>query len=729
VGDGAEAWEVWGGTSMSTPIAAGVTALMHQAYISVNGVPPTSAVAREIMMSSARNLNYDPLVQGAGMVNGERATELASKTKGLLVSPTFWTAGNYQGTEYSAFTKIMHPGETATKTFTLTNVQQPTTDLTGFRVVKLEDSILVKVSEYTFSFLSDLSKESPYEMGRPDYLLDITKKIPKGTDLMRVFAYFPFDKMDANGDYTNTDNNGYRLLVYDWKDLDKDQRYWRDLNHNGVVNTGEMDPMEINRYTYGYPSGTTLEASVHDPLERYHNGILIGIQHRYATALAPKVPIKIKVEFYKKADWNMLTVKPSFVVIPPGKSVTVKAKVTVPEGTPYGLYEGTLNVNDGTYETTIPVVVHVASDTATFDFGGTPPANTLYDNGRVFGGFDWRWRDESGDWRFYYADIPESEVPPGTKLLVDVAWSTLPTDIDAWVYGPELDVFSYYWPDIYGPYTLGFKGGSEKVYMGSGIYKFKTTTGGAEEVVSADAVPGLNLLALHNVLYNDQFGEPFKGKMGTFSVTPYPVNITTSTRTGTQAMSAVSSLDLAGITAMAYGMSQPEHLTNQIIYQDDPANFMTASWTKEYTLTAAGLFDVYVHVGANDLDLYLLYDKNGDEIPQSGEVIAQSTNPAGVDDFVKVLLPTDGKYWVFVHGWAVVPSPSTFDIDITIIQGTMLTVSELPPGPVPAGTAVNFNLNYDLEGMVAGTYEGLLFVGPSNAPTAVAVPVEIIYTP
>jgi hypothetical protein len=59
----------------------------------------------------------------------------------------------------------------------------------------------------------------------------------------------------------------------------------------------------------------------------------------------------------------------------------------------------------------------------------------------------------------------------------------------------------------------------------------------------------------------------------------------------------------------------------------------------------------------------------------------------------------------------------------------MLTVSGLPPGPVPAGTTVTFNLDYDLNGIAAGTWEGILFVGPINAPTAVAVSVEITYTP
>jgi len=728
VGDGATAWTVWGGTSMATPIAAGVTALMYQAYIGKHGIAPTSYTAREIMMSSATNLNYDPLVQGAGMVNGDRATALASESGGIRVSPSFWTAGKYNGKEYPAFAKILFPGQDAGTHITLTNTKPPVRVGPNYVTVTLSDSILVKTGEYSLSFTAELAKESAYSMGRPDYLWDITSIIPAGTELVKAFAYFPFDKFDANLDYTTAGNNGYRLLIYDWKDLDVDGIYWTDSNLNGVVNSGEMDPMEINRYTYGYPSGTALEARVHDPLTRYHNGILLGIQHRYRTALAPTVPIGIKVEFYKKADWNMLTLSTTQTNVANGKSVGVDVYVHVPENTPIGLYEGTINVDDGTKVTVVPILVNVASPTATFNFGGTPPSDTLYDNGRVFGGSDWLWHEEAGDWRFYFVDVPKREVKPGTKLLIDTMWTTLPTDIDTWVYGPEEDAFSDSWPSRYGPYTLGFKGGSEKANV-EGIFRFKTTTGGAEEVISADAVPGLNLIALHNGLYNDAFGEPFSGKMGTFSVTPSTVSITTSTSTGTQVMSAVSSLDLAGITAKAYGMSKPEHLTGQTIYQDNPADKMTSSWTKEYMLTNAGMLDVYLHVGSNDLDLYILFDMDNDGVPESNEVIAQSTNSAGIDDFVKMLLPPDGRYWVFVHGWAVVPSPSLFDIDITIIQGNMLTVSGLPQGSVPAGTTVNFNLNYDLSGVTAGTWEGLLFVGPINAPTAVAIPVEIVYTP
>jgi len=59
----------------------------------------------------------------------------------------------------------------------------------------------------------------------------------------------------------------------------------------------------------------------------------------------------------------------------------------------------------------------------------------------------------------------------------------------------------------------------------------------------------------------------------------------------------------------------------------------------------------------------------------------------------------------------------------------MLTASGLPPRPVPTRTTVNFNLNYDLNDMLTGTRQSLRSVEPTNAPTAVAVPVEIIYNP
>jgi hypothetical protein len=41
----------------------------------------------------------------------------------------------------------------------------------------------------------------------------------------------------------------------------------------------------------------------------------------------------------------------------------------------------------------------------------------LYNNGSVFDAKDWSWRAESGDWRFFYFDVPE-DPPAGTQFLL-----------------------------------------------------------------------------------------------------------------------------------------------------------------------------------------------------------------------------------------------------------------------------------------------------------------------
>jgi len=79
----------------------------------------------------------------------------------------------------------------------------------------------------------------------------------------------------------------------------------------------------------------------------------------------------------------------------------------------------------------------VAASGPTFDFGAAsltePIGNQPYDNGHLFGGFDWGWRYESGDWKLYYFDIPDGTAAPGKAMVVDTRWVTVPTDVDTWI--------------------------------------------------------------------------------------------------------------------------------------------------------------------------------------------------------------------------------------------------------------------------------------------------------
>lgn len=84
----------FGGTSESTPLTAGVAALVIQAYREAHGgQTPSPAVIQQIIMSSASDIDITSSEQGAGLLNALRAVQLAqsygrqSQTGGLLHQP------------------------------------------------------------------------------------------------------------------------------------------------------------------------------------------------------------------------------------------------------------------------------------------------------------------------------------------------------------------------------------------------------------------------------------------------------------------------------------------------------------------------------------------------------------------------------------------------------------------------------------------------------------------
>lgn len=145
---GLDAWDLWSGTSLSTPVAAGVVALIYQAYNDAHGGWPTSDVAKGILMSSADDHGFDVLQQGAGWVNASAAVELASMTDGTFrVGPSFLTPGDYNGVHRSAFVNLMSPGDTDTRALTVYN--EGTTDET----LTIGDAVYTKLgTDYSFSW-------------------------------------------------------------------------------------------------------------------------------------------------------------------------------------------------------------------------------------------------------------------------------------------------------------------------------------------------------------------------------------------------------------------------------------------------------------------------------------------------------------------------------------------------------------------------------------------------
>src|SRR5436189_205844 len=303
-------WVVWGGTSLSSPATTAIVALIVNAYQNATGGPLGNQYAKVLLTGAADDTHYDPQVMGHGLTNALRAVEAASNRDGLAayhftasgIEPD-WMAGTYRGTAYPSFTNLLSPGGSSTDSFSVENHNGA-----AGKTVAVSDWELRRIGEDSWTIVTKNANESPPDFVRPDYLIDLTGLVPAGTNLVKATINFPLAQMDPDGNYVY--NSRWRLLLYDWRDYNGDGTYWTDANGNGVVNAGEMNASsgtEIQRFTYGYPTGTNIEAFVHDPLARIHDGFLLGIQHRTVSALVPSTTLTVTVDYYRALDAPWLT--------------------------------------------------------------------------------------------------------------------------------------------------------------------------------------------------------------------------------------------------------------------------------------------------------------------------------------------------------------------------------------------------------------------------------------
>lgn len=726
-------WLVWGGTSLSAPATAGILALVKEAFYVTFAPPMEGFLAKAFLMAGADNIHYDPLVMGAGLTNAYQSVRRAAAIDGIVpldltgFPASQWPAGDFRGSVYPAFPRLMYPGTNNTTTFSLGNVQS-----SGPKDVTISDWWLQKVDSDTFTFTTADAAESPPAFLRPDYLVDITGLVPPGTTLVKATVSFPFSQFDP--DVNHQFNSRWRVLLYNWKDYNSNGSFWTDANGNGVVNAGEMDATngtEIQRFTYGYPSHTNIQAFVHDPLSRIDDGLLLGIQHRTVSPLVPATTLTVTLDYYAAVDAPWLSASPSSMSIAPFVFAPINLTADIPMGTPPGVLSGVVTVhNVTTGDINIPVIVNVAAVGPTLAFGGDPVGTSFYDNSRTFGGNDWSWRAESGDWRFYFTDIPDSTpIAPGERLLVHTWWENVPTDLDTFVLGPSPDDCFIYPPPcftpsgLFGPYSLNVIGQSDQRYLGSGRWVFDTATGGPEEWVSAPLTStGLHGIALHNVVYAGMGpSEVLNGEVGTFAATPYPVCffapsawcVITPNGTGTGPFNVSSSLGLTGLDVLAYGISPFIPAVGLPINE-------TADYIETFTVSNAGFIDVQIDGSANppgtDLDLYIERWTGS-----TWALVASGTTPAASES-VHVLLPVSGLYRVRVDGFAIPGGFGFFDLYRLVPEGSELTPRDVPAVPIPAGTPSNFNVSWNIDvGTPPGFYVGVVFVGPDNAPTTVEI--------
>jgi hypothetical protein len=235
VSNGTLANGTWGGTSRSSPVAAGAMTLVYDAFKKANNRWPTWREARSILMSGARFNGYDIFTVGGGVVDAGDSVRIAAGLHGVYAIPSEWTAGSYRGGKHPAFAKLLAPGESDTQTITLKN---PTDKPLA---VTLSAKTLRKIGSYDDALVTDRTKETTVG---PDYLVPLDeRRIPAGTELMIVRGRFPYGEFDVGSDLVA--DNYYTPGVMQHTDINGDGKLWEDKNSNGVVNNKSIGPLYV----------------------------------------------------------------------------------------------------------------------------------------------------------------------------------------------------------------------------------------------------------------------------------------------------------------------------------------------------------------------------------------------------------------------------------------------------------------------------------------------------
>ncbi len=707
LGDGSMHFDLFSGTSMATPVAAGGLALIYDAYYQVHGYYPYLWTAKKLLMSSADDHNYDPFSQGPGWMNVSYAVNMVLGKGGIYVSPNSWNAGDYDGNYYSMFASVMYPGQSEQFNIKLKNMNWSASNT---------ENVGISSAIYQLAYEKNITLHFP--VGTTDFSNWVNLSnlsIPSNIDLMQVMAYTDYSNLDAVNDTLHKNPKINYVIAY----------LWDYINYTNVNNYTDRMRMQVSGGL-----GNSIDLMLHDPMRRVHGDM--WYQLRVMKNNTTSMDFHLKIVGYRAVNWNWISFNTNSVSISGNNgTATVRATITVPNTAKPGIYEGKILVNGAGHINAIPVVFYVGaqitslSDTVTLGGEGLSQYNTyLYDNSHVRGLYDWYWRAEAGDWRFFFLNVTDAVPVDNTVLTVDISWESNMTDIDGFILGNTSDVFSSILPSIFGPYTLHVTGHSRNMYLGAGEYAWNTTSGGAREIISAPLQNGLMEIMLHNVLYSGiNASEKFTIKV---YMTSYSPNLILggvgdlSGLAGKKEVSFTMGANSPGFMSYADPLTYVAHKNNIPISTGDWQYFLfqTTNWS------FLGVRVVSIDPDNDDIDLYLYYSDDGFHF----NLFTYSATSSG-DEYAAAPNAGAHPYWLAAVNGYKVEKGCTYNM--TMYEGLPnlphLVLTDLPSNVV-AGQTYNFNVSYNFTGyhVPAGLYLSSVHFGPAGSDATYSVPVAIL---
>jgi len=505
-----ESFSLFGGTSMAAPLVSGSAAILMQ-EMKEQSQEYDSFTIKNILMSTATDLQNDPFTQGSGLANIESALDYVYGNDGVFIvyndssyvtlkeilAPAIQNVNStdigFEKFQLSSkpfpmtswFAGQLSPGERTTTTFSIKNPTnqtlsinlQPqnislikTTLLDSTTSVQQQDPILNKTGIFIPNYikLSDVQKHATLS----DYF-DDESPIPDESSLMILNLNFPFDNfMNSTSSVYADDLKISSLYLYDWSDVNDDTKITSD---------------ELSMVNRAGSWGTVQELRVSDPQEKFDGTPLIGVYPvptRYSYWLgdtnynSTSMDYTVSASYYQKDKWPVLWPDSHTVNVAPKDIATVDVTLVVPDDFKTGVYQGFLTFDSDEHLVNAPVsfVVKqpiIENDTVFFS-KGVQSDDVLYGNGFTKGAFDMSNRYMAGDWRQYYFDVQNELID---TALIELSWESEDTTFGVFVMDPAGKIIQTNVPSGVFGHFLGWPSldwlGTSPFSQGGGFYPVK----------------------------------------------------------------------------------------------------------------------------------------------------------------------------------------------------------------------------------------------------------------
>ncbi|MEM4319719.1 MAG: S8 family serine peptidase [Candidatus Nitrosocaldaceae archaeon] len=429
---------LFGGTSMSAPIISGAAAILIEAFRE-RGIEPTPQLIKNLLISSASTLSNEPFTQGSGIVNLTNAIDYIKGMTGTFL----------------VYTNITHKINDLYRAYN-TNIEVESSNLYAGYVEKnkSKDFVFYIHNPSNRILLADIKGERLELIKRitlngstivreldpllnntggfiPNYVRINTSEIPKDTELLYIKLRFPFETFMNMSDIYAHYLKISSLYLYNWDDVNNDSKVW--FNETSMINRGGA-------------YGTVQELTVHDPLNKIKNNMLIGIYPvpnivSFWTGVrdinSTSMNYTLTIDFYKKAKWDVIKPNISTLLIKPNSTSKFMVKIDTKD-LAYGIHQGYLTIMSNKMSSNIPVSFAIPLSLTDKDIPYVilnNSSNTLfYETSSLVGAFDMSSRFNSGEWRFYHLNVTDPSI---NTISGKVIWQNNFTSMHVFALDPD----------------------------------------------------------------------------------------------------------------------------------------------------------------------------------------------------------------------------------------------------------------------------------------------------